>query len=97
MVASEMNASGCRCIRGGTAAAGGSVRADAFEAGAIIAGKDASVDAWAALLPAEARAKPPRVSVWQGPADYHGAEATATTTETVGAATRRRGDARDVR
>lgn len=33
-------------------------------------GKEQSGEVWAALLPADARAKPPRVSVWTGDADY---------------------------
>jgi poly(hydroxyalkanoate) depolymerase family esterase len=33
-------------------------------------GKEKSPEAWAALLPAAARAKPPRVSVWHGDADW---------------------------
>jgi len=67
-------------------------------------GKDQTPDAWAALLPDMARSSPPRISIWQGTADYivrptnadqlvrqwtkaHGADAKATSSETVGVAT----------
>jgi len=67
-------------------------------------GKDQTPDAWAALLPDKAKSSPPRISIWQGTADYvvrpanadqlvrqwtkaHGADAKATSTETVGVAT----------
>jgi len=33
-------------------------------------GKDQTAQAWAALVPAETRAKPPRVAIWHGDADY---------------------------
>lgn len=33
-------------------------------------GKEQSAETWAALLPADTRAKPPRISVWTGDADY---------------------------
>jgi poly(hydroxyalkanoate) depolymerase family esterase len=35
-----------------------------------MSGKEQSGEQWAALLPADARSKPPRVSIWTGDADY---------------------------
>lgn len=35
-----------------------------------MSGKEQTADAWTALLPADARSKPPRISIWTGDADY---------------------------
>jgi poly(hydroxyalkanoate) depolymerase family esterase len=35
-----------------------------------MSGKEQTAEAWSALLPADARSKPPRISIWTGDADY---------------------------